>query len=133
MIKRVIVLGLFAALSGCSLGIQPGGESPTVTYDVPRSYQTVYLRAQNQAAECLRGKQQYDVYAQVDPLMQSATVAVRGPLGDLEVARTELKAIDPQNTRVTHTVWGRSPWDIGALNAMRHSIMMDMSVCVVYR
>jgi|SRR5690554_1377220 hypothetical protein len=122
-----------ALLSGCIAGIQPGDESPTVSYTVPRSYQTVYLRAQNQADECLRGKKQYDVYAQVDPAMQSGSVAVRSPLGGLEVARTDIKAIDAQHTQVTHTVWGRSPWDTGALNAMRQSILMDTSVCVVYR
>jgi hypothetical protein len=126
-----IVIGTAALMSGCALGIQPDGESPTVSYNVPRSYQIVYLRAQNQAAECLRGKQQYDVYAQVDPTMQSGSVSVKGILGT-EVARTELKAIDAKNTQVTHTVWGHSPWDQTALNAMRRSILMDTSVCIAY-
>lgn len=124
--------GVLALLSGCSLGIQPGGDSPSVSYTVPRSYQTVYLRAQNQAGECLTGKSQYDVYAQVDASMQTGTVSVRSPLGG-DVARTDIQAIDASHTRVTHTVWGRSPWDAGALNAMRQSILMDTSVCVAYK
>lgn len=127
-----IVIGTAALISGCALGIQPDGQSPTVTYTVPRSYQIVYLRAQNQAAECLRGKQHYDVYAQVDAAMQSGSVSVKGFLDTVEVARTDLKAIDARNTQVTQTVWGRSPWDQNALNAMRRSILMDTSICIAY-
>lgn len=128
-----ISIGAAALLSGCALGIQPDGDSPSISYTVPRSYQTVYLRAQNQAAECLRGKKQYDVYAQVDPALQTGLVSVRGPMESIEVARTEIKAIDAKHTEVKHTVWGRSPWDRDALEAMRESIRVDTSVCVVYR
>lgn len=133
MKARVIGIAAAVFMSGCTMGIQPGGDSPSVSYTVPRSYQTVYLRTQNQAGECLRGKEQYDVYAQVDPLMQSASVAVRGPLGGVEVARTDIQAVDAKHTRVTHTVWGPSPWDERALAAMRHSVLIDTSVCVVYK
>jgi hypothetical protein len=115
------------------MGIQPNGDSPSVSYTVPRSYQIVYLRAQNQADECLRGKHQYDVYAQVEPAQQMGVVSVRGPMGGAEVARTEIKAIDARQTQITQTVWGRAPWDQAALNAMRESIVMDTSVCVVYK
>ncbi|RTZ39225.1 hypothetical protein EKL30_18120 [Candidimonas sp. SYP-B2681] len=129
----VIGIGTATFLSGCTLGIQPQGNSPSISYTVPRSYQIVYLRAQNQASECLRGKKQYDVYAQVDPVLQTALVAVRGPMESIEVARTEIKAVDARHTEVTHAVWGRSPWDNKALNAMRESIRMDTSVCMVYK
>ncbi|NYT83237.1 hypothetical protein H0A70_17285 [Alcaligenaceae bacterium] len=127
-----VSVGVAVCLSGCAMGIQQGADSPTVSYTVPRSYQTVYLRVQNQADECLRGKGHYDVFAEVDPAMQTGLVAVRSPLG-VEVARTELKAIDARNTQVTHTVWGHSPWDGSALNAMRQSVMIDTSVCVAYK
>ncbi len=129
----VISIGAAGLLSGCALGIQPGGDSPSISYTVPRSYQTVYLRAQNQADECLRGKKQYDVYAQVDPALQTGVVSVRGPMESVEVARTEIKAIDAKHTEVKHIVWGHSPWDKDALEAMRESIRMDTSVCVVYK
>src|SRR3546814_5220180 len=59
-------ISMLAMLSGCVMGVQPGGDSPSVSYKVPRNYQIVYLRAQNQASECLTGKNQYDVYAQVE-------------------------------------------------------------------
>ncbi len=104
-----------------------------MTYTVPRSYQTVYLRLQNQADECLRGKQQYDVYAQIDAASQSGTVSVKGPLGNLEVARTDIQAIDKSHTKVTHVVWGHKPWDEDALKAMRQSVLLDTSVCVAYQ
>ncbi len=129
----LIGMGTAVLLSACTMGIQPGGDFPTVSYTVPRSYQTVYLRVQNQADECLRGKKQYDVHATVDPAMQTGTVAVRAPIGGVEVARSDIEAIDSKHTRVTHTVWGPSPWDERALAAMRHSVVMDMSVCVVYK
>ncbi len=127
-----VVFGAAVLLAGCSMGIQPDGDSPSVSYTVPRSYQTVFLRAQNQADECLRGKNQYTVRTQVDAAEQAGVVSVAGPL-DTEVARTELKAIDARTTQVTQTVWGRSPWDVRALNAMRESVLMDTSVCVAYK
>lgn len=132
---KAMVVGLAAAamLSGCAMGIQPGGESPHVTYTVPRDYRTVVLRAQNQASECLRGKNQYDVYADVDPALGTAVVSVKGPISGFEVARTEIKSLDPRRTQVTQTVWGPKPWDAHALDAMRESIRLDTSVCAAYR
>jgi hypothetical protein len=127
-----VSVGLAVLLSGCAMGIQNGGDTPGVSYTVPRNYQTVYLRVQNQASECLRGKGHYEVYAEVDPAMQTGLVTVRGALG-AEVARTEIKAIDARNTQVSHTVWGRSPWDGAALSAMRQSVVIDTSVCVAYK
>src|SRR5690554_1372201 len=97
---KTLVLGLGVAvlLAGCAMGIQPEDDSPSVSYKVPRTYQTVFLRAQNQAEECLRGHDQYTVHTKVDPELRSGFVSVVGPLGGAEVARTELKAIDDQHT-----------------------------------
>jgi len=132
---RIWMAGLAAAapvvLAGCAAGIQP--DSPSVSYTVPRSYQTVYLRAQNQASECLRGESHFDVRSKVDPAMQSGVVSVTDPLTGIEVARTTLKAVDAKHTRVEHVVWGKGSWDINALNAMRESIRMDASVCFAYK
>ena len=119
-------------LSGCATGIQPEDDSPSLSYEVPRSYQTVFLRAQNQAQECLRAKNQYTVLTDVDPEDRSGVISVVSPIFEDEVARTELKAVDDQHTAVKHVVWGRAPWGEDALYAMRKSIMMDTSVCVAY-
>src|SRR3546814_16744312 len=101
MVKaQLIGIGAGMLLSGCINGIQSGGDFPSLSYTVPRSYQTVYLRAQNQAEECLRGKKQYDVYAQVDTAMHTGRVAVRGALGGLEVSSTEANAIAEKQTNV---------------------------------
>src|SRR3546814_12704165 len=114
MVKaQLIGIGAGMLLSGCINGIQSGGDFPSLSYTVPRSYQTVYLRAQNQADECLRGKKQYDVYAQVDPAMKTGSIAVRGPLGGLEVARTATNAINDKHTQLDHYGGGHSPWDVG--------------------
>jgi len=125
-------IGVAVLMTGCVGGISQNGDSPQVTYVVPRSYQTVYLRAQNQADECLRGSGGYDVYAKVDPNTQSGWVSVKGSLGSPEVARTDLQAVDKSHTRVTHTVWGHKPWDEQALQAMKRSVVLDTSVCVAY-
>lgn len=122
-----------ALLSGCAMGIQADGSSPTVTYTVARGYQTVYARAQDQANQCLRGKNQYKVDAWLDPAAKSGEVSVYAPLGGAQVARTEFKALDAQHTQVVQTVWGYAPWDQSALQAMRESVRMDTSVCLVYR
>jgi len=122
-----------ALLSGCALGIQPDGSSPSESFQVARSYQTVFLRAENQAQECLRGASDFKVIAKVDPATQTGLVSVADPLTGVEVARTELKALDARNTQVTQTVWGRAPWDLGALHAMGESVRADVSMCIVYQ
>ena len=119
-------------LSGCTTRLQPEDDSPTLSYEVPRSYQTVFLRAQNQAQECLRGQQQYTVQTDVNAEERSGVISVVSPVLENEVARTELKAVDDQHTAVKHVVWGRAPWGEDALYAMRKSVMMDTSVCVAY-
>lgn len=121
-------------LSGCALGIHKGDDSPSVSYVVPRDYKTVFLRAQNQANECLRGDdKQYVVHARVDPVTSKGEIDVIGPMGNVLVARTKLQATDAKHTYVSQTVWGVKPWDINALNAMRESIRLDTSVCFAYR
>jgi hypothetical protein len=127
-----VCLSVAAMLSGCALGIHPGDNSPSVSYTVPRSFQMVFLRAQNQAQECLRGKGEYKVHARVDPATRSGIVSVQGPLAN-EVARTDFKATDEKHTQVTQTVWGHSPWDANALDAMRESVRMDTSICFAYK
>ena len=65
----VLACAMTMVLSGCAIGIKEGDTSPSITYTIPRHYQLVYLRAENQAIECLRGKQgNYDVHADVDPV-----------------------------------------------------------------
>jgi hypothetical protein len=130
-IRCSVVFAVALALAGCALGINK--DSPSVSYTVPRDYRTVFLRVQNQANECLRGKNEYTVQARVDPATQSGEIEVVGPLGGTVVARTELRATDAQHTHLTQTVWGRHPWDAQALDAMRQSVRMDMSVCFAYR
>jgi len=128
-----MVLVLATTLAGCAVGIQPDGSSPSVSYTVPRDYQTVYLRAQNQASECLRGQSSFEVRSEVDPVAQTGRVSVVDPLTDIEVARTSVKAQDARNTQVEQVVWGRGSWDLNALHAMRESIILDDSVCFAYK
>jgi hypothetical protein len=130
MIRSGVVFVAALVLSGCALGINQN--SPKVSYTVPRDYRTVFLRAQNQANECLRGKDNYTVRAQVDPSTQAGEIDVVAPFGGSVVARTELRATDARHTHVTQTVWGHQPWDAQALAAMRQSVILDTSVCFAY-
>lgn len=130
-IRCGVVFATTLALAGCALGINK--DSPSVSYTVPRDYRTVFLRVQNQADECLRGNGAYTVHARVDAATQSGEVDVVGPLGGTVVARTVLEATDAKHTRLTQTVWGHKPWNAEALDAMRQSVRMDMSVCFAYR
>ncbi len=131
---RTLVFGLAAAalLSGCAIGIQPG-QSPSVSYTVARDYQTVYSRAEDQADQCLRGKNAYTVQATLNRDTRSGVVAVVAPLGAAVVARTELKAVDAQHTQVSQIVWGRTPWDKAALDAMHESVRLDTTICFAYK
>ncbi|MEO6984369.1 MAG: hypothetical protein ABI155_03405 [Paralcaligenes sp.] len=131
---RLLVFGLAGAalLSGCAIGIQPG-QSPSDSYTVARDYQTVYKRAEDQADQCLRGKNAYSVQATLNQDARSGVVSVVAPLGAAVVARTELKAIDATHTQVSQIVWGYTPWDKNALDAMRESVRMDTTVCFAYK
>lgn len=132
MVKNLLTgCALALMLGGCAMGIKPG--SPSVSYTVPRDYQTVYLRAQNQAAECLRGASGYEVVARIDAATHTGEVAVQEPLAGAVMARTAIKAVDARHTEVTHTVSGHRPWDLNGLDAMRQSVLMDTSVCVAYK
>lgn len=120
-------------LAGCSMGIQPDGSSPSVTYTVPHSYQVVYMRVQHQANECQYGPSKYNVEGELDSTMRTAVVSVIDPIAGFTVARTTLRAIDAQNTELTQVVWGRGSWNQDVLNAMQQSVRMDASVCFVYK
>ena len=122
-----------SVLAGCALGIQSDGSSPTVSYTVPHSYQTVYMRAEHQARECQRGDSTPNVQSRIDPATGSGVVSVSDPIIGSEVARTTLEAIDARQTEVVQTVAGRGVWNHDALNAMEQSIRMDASVCFVYK
>lgn len=125
--------GLALALGGCALGIRPGDDSPSVSYTVARNYQTVYLRVQNQAAECLTGDGGFSVIANVDPALRAGSVQVKQDLAGAVVASTVLKAVDDRHTEVTHTVSGQHPWNINALHAMHESVLMDTSICFAFK
>jgi hypothetical protein len=125
--------GFALALGGCAVGIHPGDDSPSVSYTATNSYQTVYLRVQNQAAECLRGNGGFAVVANVDPATQAGEVLVKEDITGAVMARTVLKAVDDRHTQITHTVSGHRPWDVNALHAMRESVLMDTSVCFAYK
>lgn len=125
--------GLVLALGGCALGIHSGDNSPSVSYTATNSYQTVYLRVQNQATECLTGDGGFSVVANVDPTTQSGEVLVTEDLTGAVMARTTLKAVDDRHTEVTHTVSGQRPWDVNALHAMRESVLLDTSICFAYK
>ncbi|OWT66232.1 BPTD_2524 family lipoprotein [Candidimonas nitroreducens] len=129
---KIWICGLLAAglLSGCAAGIQ--GNSPTVSYTVPRGYLAVYHRAQDQAQKCLRGQNAYRVQGKLDRASGSGSVDVVAPFGSNVVARTQFRALDSGHTRVTQSVWGRSIWDSKALAAMRESVYMDTSECTAY-
>lgn len=129
---KIWICGLLAAglLSGCAMGIQ--GDSPTVSYTVPRDYLTVYHRAQDQAQKCLRGENAYSVQGKLDRASRSGSVDVVAPLGGKVMAHTRFQALDAGHTRVTQTVWGKALWDSKALAAMRESVLMDTSECTAY-
>jgi hypothetical protein len=129
---KIWICGLLAAglLSGCVGGIQ--GNSPSVSYTVPRDYLTVYRRAQDQAQKCLRGENAYGVQGRLDRASRSGSVDVVAPFGGKVMARTRFQALDAGHTRVTQSVWGQSIWDGKALSAMRESVLMDTSVCTAY-
>lgn len=129
MKSHIAIAGLALVLASCTTH-QPTGPA-SVSYQVPRNFQTVYLRVQHQAQECLAlaGNDSFDVMASLNPGMQSATVLVKHRETGAEAARTVVKAIDARQSDVSHWVEGSSRWNTTVLEAMRASVMRDASVC----
>lgn len=143
--KKTAAAVALASLAGCAMGIQDS--SPQVSYEVDRPYQAVHARALDQANECLRGDSMFDarlisfdrrqsvfdVREHLDTAAGQGEVTVNDPLTGAVVARTQLRALGPNRTAVTQAVWGKGSWDGKTLHAMQQSILMDGSVCTVYK
>ena len=143
--KKIAAVMALVALSGCAMGIQ--NNSPSVSFEVDKPAKTVHARALDQANACMRGENkmdnnannfnrrqsEFDVREQVDASGQQGEVTVVVPLNSAVMARTSWRALGPQRTAVTQTVWGQGSWDGKTLTAMKESILMDASVCTVYK
>ncbi len=146
--KKTAAAMTLMALAGCALGIQEGGDSPQVSFEVDRPYRVVHARAVDQANQCLLGdnhtleaqtesrdvrRSAFVVKENLDDAARQGEITVSDPLTGIVVARTRLKAVSPGRTAVTQTVWGRGTWDGKTLNAMHQSVVMDASICTVYK
>lgn len=143
--RKIAAACLLTGLAGCAIGIQDS--SPQVSYEVDKPYRTVYARALDQANECLRGdgtfngrqvnfdlrQSAFDVKDHLDAGAGQGEITVNDPLTGTVVARTSFRSLGANRTEVTQTVSGKGSWDGKTLHAMQQSILMDASVCTVYK
>ncbi|GEM_PF-3292882 len=144
--KKIAAAMALAALAGCAMGITDS--SPHLNYEVDRPYQLVHDRAVHQAEECMQGvrnfedrlsnireprRSEFRISENVSADARQGEVLVSDPLTGVVVARTQWRALGPDRTAVTQAVWGRGTWDGKTLHAMEQSILMDASVCTVYK
>jgi hypothetical protein len=119
-------------LVGCSLGISPGGDSPSADYTIDVNYQDAYKMAQAQAKQCLVGQDAYSVKADMDTVARKAVVRVRAPFTDNDIARVDIAAKSATQSDVRIAMWGRSVWNDQAIVAMRDAIRFGIPACTSY-
>jgi hypothetical protein len=119
-------------LAGCTLGIAPGGNSPTRTYNLAVNYKDAYKSAQAQARQCLVGTGAYTVGGDLDTVGRKGKVTVTAPFTDNDIARVDIKAIDDGNSQVVIAMWGERIWNYQAIIAMRDAMRFGVTSCVSY-
>jgi hypothetical protein len=123
---------LALGLAGCTLGIAPGGNSPTRVYNLAVNYKDAYKSAEAQANSCLVGSGAYTVRGDLDTAGRKAKVWVSAPFTDNDIARVNIAAIDDNNSQVTIAMWGERIWNGDAIIAMRDAIRFGVPSCVSY-
>jgi hypothetical protein len=133
MYKSLITtLMLSAGLVGCSLGVAPGRNSPSLTFQAPVSYQAALASAQRQAELCLRGKKTYDVVTEQDAAIKTATLRVTAPYTSNDLARVEIAGQGDKRSDVRVVMWGESIWNGDAVRAMRDAVLYDLPSCTSF-
>jgi hypothetical protein len=131
-------LPLFAALlmlGGCASGVEPGGNFPSQSFDVPAPYKAAFRRAGEFVRVChIAPEHRYGVrYGDkktLDEKFATATIAVYkegSPAVQLEVI--QLKPKGNADSTATITVLGDGIWDAGEIAAARQSIQSATPVC----
>ncbi|ARP91148.1 hypothetical protein CAL14_13315 [Bordetella genomosp. 9] len=122
-------------LAGCAAGIEPGGDYPSVTFDVSAPYDAAYRRASEFVRVCHTEREyryglRYGDNHSVDEKFATTRIEVfklPEPTRHLEIIETK------PNTKVTSTVTvtvvGAAPWDAQELAAARQSIQTATPVC----
>lgn len=132
--KTVAAVAVAATLAGCaSLGVKPGS-SPSLSFTAPVAFDTAYQSALRQTKLCLLGNggdTAYSLRTQVDDASHTADVNVQAPWGPW-LSVVHLEGEGPKSTHVTVTMWGKSPWDINAINAMHDAVTYTQAGCVSY-
>ncbi|MGN6578734.1 MAG: BPTD_2524 family lipoprotein [Bordetella sp.] len=122
-----------AALSGCAVGLSPGGASLAGDFEAPVAYGQAYQSAVDQAKLCLLGSGAYHVEGGLDAASHKGTMRVVANLVDSrEMARVEVSPAGENRTKVHVQMWGRSIWDAKAMVAMHDAVYFSSPSCSVY-
>ncbi|OZI59873.1 BPTD_2524 family lipoprotein [Bordetella genomosp. 11] len=132
---RLSLLAALICLGGCASGIEPGGNFPSVTFDVTTPYDAAYRRAAEFARVCHTAPEHpYGVEYRASETLDDkfavgriVVVKVPEPAVHLEVIETKPKG--KTDSTVTVTVLGQGLWDAGELAAAKQSIQSATPVC----
>lgn len=125
-------LVLSVGVAGCSLGVTPNGDSPSLTFQAPVPYQTALGSAQRQAELCLRGKKAYEVVTEQDTAARKAVLRVTAPYTSNDLARVEITGTGDKSSDVRVIMWGENIWNRDAVKAMRDAVLYDLASCTSY-
>lgn len=136
MIKQVKRAGLLlavAALSGCGMGMGPGGGALSGTFEAPVGFQKAYQSALKQAQQCLTSDEAYRAEGSLNAAARSGTVRlVSRAFSSDEAARIELKAVNDASTSVRVDMLGKGVWNVDAMRAMHDAVYFGETSCRSY-
>jgi hypothetical protein len=133
ILRYASLFSVSAVLSGCSVGLTPGGNYPTTTFNVDVPYQEAYRRAEASLRQC---------HASSNPLMRAkhinGTLYTDNHTGTIRVTmdgwgndmeRVEFSESGTGSTKVAITVWEGAMFDAGEVAAVRRSIETGVPAC----
>lgn len=127
---RALMAALVAvALAGCSVGMQPGGQYPKMSFSAPVSYQEAYRRADAQGRACPRNA---DVTGDLFSDNRTGVVRFRltgGGMDAGDLARVDISERPEGGSEIQISYQDKGGWDKGFADAMRQSIESGSSVC----
>lgn len=127
------LMGIIAALSGCSVGIKPDHSSPSMRFVAPVNYQEAFRRADNYARTChtsrsfMRGS--FDVTGNLYTDNQTGVVHITAGRIGTDLERIDIAAEGQQQAKVTVTVWGTGIWDDSEIEAVKYSVQTGTPIC----
>lgn len=131
--RKTILIASLILISGCSVGIAPGGQYPPETFTTPTTYQEAFRRAEMALRECHSGSNPFmrAVYVNGNVYSDKQTASLRVTMDGWtnDMVRVGIVSGHANTANVSVTVWGGETWDEAEIAAIKASIETGTVVC----